>query len=336
MNKSVFFLSLLIIIALCQVNSKNKLRDLSTKLIQMNQAAGKDNNDCDVLAGQLDVAMKNYFKGFREQINDTREKFKEGVEIYNGFITNLNADQLSTVAEGNKENDALAVAKNTLDAQNAALKEANESRARIAARAVKANDEFTVNTSEANEKKVVLRQLANILTDELLTPEEPAKSFIQIKGFQENINKLQALIKNSKNSKFSPLLSTLIQVTLNKNFADQGIIRKILDLLNKISKDLDEFIERTTKEHVELLKHLNEEMTNKTKEQEAISVLVAQARSDIAYNEHGIKLAAEATERIKGQLHRAESELDMWNSTSAHFDKVEEHVNEEEKKGENQ
>ena len=104
--------------------------------------------------------------------------------------------------------------------------------------------------TETDSKLNVVKQLRDIIEDELLNP---GKSFIQIEKFNSKLANLQELIKKSGDSLYTPIIETLVQLASEQNFSDQKILQTILKNLRELETSLNAFkLERETAMNVTL------------------------------------------------------------------------------------
>ena len=98
--------------------------------------------------------------------------------------------------------------------------------------------EYREGVSESESKLIVIKQLNDIIEDELIKP--TGKSFVQIK-FHTKLNKLQKLVRNSGDAFYTPILTALINLASEQNFSDQKILKQILINLAKLKINIEKF-----------------------------------------------------------------------------------------------
>lgn len=318
MSKTIFFLTVLIMIALC--NSKTKKADLIAKMVQMNQDAGCDKDQVQIILTGLEESTKNFFESVDKEFETNLGRCNQGKGLLDDYVKQLEADVTSLQARMNEAHNSLSSTHASFEEHTHNLQDATKAREAILASVITSNEVFNENIREAQEKITVLRELKNIATDELMNPEAPT-SFVQMKAFHGKVNKMKSMIKNSKDLIYGPLLNTLVQLTAKDNFANQEILKKILTALRSFEDNVQKFISDSTAAHQRELGEAQDAANTKAEQIASLGELVAQARSDIAFIEHSLELGAKAVEMYHADIKRKSDELASWNETCQHTER---------------
>jgi len=102
-----------------------------------------------------------------------------------------------------------------------------------------------------------VKVLRDIISDELFN--RGPKAFVQVNKFQQKLAELKDMLNSNSDSLYSPIISVLLDLATEQNFADQGILKKILENLRNLDKALKDF--RTKQE-----KGLDAELLNLKKQ----------------------------------------------------------------------
>ena len=98
--------------------------------------------------------------------------------------------------------------------------------------------EYHRGVSESESKLAVIKQLYNIIEDELIKPS--GRSFVQLK-FHKKLFDLQQLLSRTGETLFTPIISTLVQLASEQNFSNQHILKQILLNLRKLRASIEKY-----------------------------------------------------------------------------------------------
>ncbi len=240
MNKSAFFIVLLVLIAFSSTSKLASFDGVISKLVQLNQAAGKDSSDISILVSQVASATKESNQKFDSFMEGLVNRCDTGKKLQSTFAEKLNNDILAIKTRSANAQKDNAKFENDNAGNNKDLRNAQNSLEDLKAQIAKAYGDLETFGSEAERKLVILKTLRDIITDELLAPTK-GQSFVQLRTFNDKLHELKGLLEKSNDAQFTPLVSTLITLAQAQNFADQGILNQILAVLSKLEANLVEF-----------------------------------------------------------------------------------------------
>ena len=285
MSKTVCFITLLIVIAFCVSKSSN-IEGLLSKMVELNNKVKGDDNsrvDVNVIAARLNANADEMNSSFETHFAKILNSLQAGTNNLGDFAKKLADSRLEIQAR--------------IDEAKAKGEEAKENRKRLAEslgnrrkdllakeeEIKKLLEDYTEQRIESEEKATILRQLKNIIEDELLNDQPAPHAFIQLKrNFNVKLAHLKKLLQKSKaDFNITPILSSLIQIAGNGNFSDQGTLKQIINLIDKLSANINEFLhtlETNMETNSQLLKNQEDQIHAEVL---TTASLVAQASSDI-------------------------------------------------------
>jgi len=161
--------------------------------------------------------------------------------------------------------------------------------------------------SEADSKLIIVKQLRDIIEDELLNP--AGKSFIQIGTFNAKLKDLEALIKKSGDTLYTPILETLVQLASEQNFSDQKILHAILKNLNALADNIRKFKkERKVAMNVTLVT-LKKQEENLVQQLQDYHHLEQRYISDVTEANENMNILSDTLLNLASEIARKEDEL---------------------------
>ena len=101
MNKTVFFFITLIVMAFCSNSKAASFSGILDKLVQLNQAAGKDANEISLLVSQVSSSTQESNNNFDTFITGLVSRCSQGSQVQSDFMAKLDADRLSVLTKSN-------------------------------------------------------------------------------------------------------------------------------------------------------------------------------------------------------------------------------------------
>jgi len=175
------------------------------------------------------------------------------------------------------------------------------------------NSSYRERISESNEKLVVVKQLRDIIEDELLNDMRRDSSFIQLTNFKSKLSILQYLVNKSKDEFYSPILSVLVHLASEKNFSDQSILKEILSNINQLEGSIRAFIKTQEITFTESLKNLKQEEENLQKELDTFKKFERFLISSMHFAVANRKILSKDLAHLKSEIKRKRSEQSMFN-----------------------
>jgi len=161
---------------------------------------------------------------------------------------------------------------------------------------------------ESEAKLLVVKQLRDIIEDELMDETSKPSSLIQLNKFNENLGKLQALIAKSGDALYTPIIQTLVELATEGHFSDQAVLRKILTTLAQLKASVEKFRD-------EKHKQLNETMVlYKSQEENLESQIVQYSKlgerylSVVAEAHQNMDVLSKDVANLRDEIRRKESE----------------------------
>lgn len=321
MNKSVFFLVTLIVIASCSTSRVISYDGMIDKLVQLNQAAGKDKNDIGLLVSQVSSASKENSDKFDSFFNGLHDRCDGGRKVLTDYIEKLEADKLNVntrsnqATEDNKkiESDRVKLADQLSNTQ-AELKALKVS-------VSKEIEAFRQYGAEAEAKLVIIKSLRDIINDELVNP-QGGQSFIQLSTFSSKLRQLKSLLQNSKDNQYAPLVSTLLQLAEGQGFSNSKILDEILSVLSKLENNLIEFRAKQNTQGKANIENLKTQAQEKVIQIKSVATMIAEANNTHQDNQNIIDSSKVDSANIVRDVERKQAEVKYWNNVCAYQDEV--------------
>jgi len=314
----------LIVISFCSTTRVQNFDGLIDKLIELNQAAGKDSNDIGIELSSIEQNHNDIKSAELAYAEGASSRCSAAKLLQESLIKNLNADKLAITTRSHKAEEDNKL----IDEQVAKLTgQIKVEREGLHALEKSIDDEIEnirVYGSEAEHKLVVVKALRDIITDELLAAphQQQQHSFIQLAEFNDKIHELKALLQNSNDGIYSPLVSTLLSLAEERGFSDQKILEQILTLLNKLEKNLTEFRHKQKTEGKQNIKNLKEQAKQKLNQIKAIGNLLATNVSNKKDNTNIIESGVKDASSLDHEVARKSKEADQWRKLCDHQDQL--------------
>ena len=166
--------------------------------------------------------------------------------------------------------------------------------------------DYHTGVSETDSKLNVVKQLRDIIEDELTNP---GQSFVQVKKFNQKLAGLEALIKRSGDSLYTPIIETLVQLASEQNFSDQKILSAIMKNLKELETSLNLFkVERENSMNV-TLKNLKAQQENLNGQLEDYHHLEQRYFSDVSEATQSTQLLNTEITNLSAEITRKTDEL---------------------------
>lgn len=170
--------------------------------------------------------------------------------------------------------------------------------------------EYHQGVSESESKLVVIKQLYNIIEDELIKP--TGRSFVQLR-FHKKLDDLQQLLSKTGETFFTPIISTLVELASEQEFSNQHILKQILLNLRKLRSSIEKFKaekESTMNSKMILLKQQQDNLESQISDYKRLSERYV---SVITEAEHNMNLLNSDFSNIQTEVGRKTTELESLN-----------------------
>jgi len=166
--------------------------------------------------------------------------------------------------------------------------------------------QYKAGVSESDSKLYVVKQLRDIIEDELLNP---GKSFIQVNEFNSKLKDLQMLVKKSGDTLYTPIIATLVELASEQNFSDQKILKAILSNLKALEENINKFkAEKKTALKV-TLKTLKAQEQNLVGQLQDYAHLEQRYVSDVTEANENTAVLTDTLLNLNNEIARKEDEL---------------------------
>jgi len=247
----------LIMIACVLSSATNDYKNVIHQFVELNEAMGKSKEDTGLqiakvkgVLGKEKEAATKFFRALETQCTSGVAKLNEAIKANTDAITE------ATSQLNNWKKNLVSATKDTKDA-GVEIKKPRGSLKVLRKRVAKLTMDYRVFAAEADKKQNVVKVLRDIISDELINRAPGA--LVQVNKFQQKLGELKEMLNSSSDSLYSPIISVLLDLATEQNFADQGILKKILENLRNLDKALKDF--RTKQE-----KGLDAELLNLKKQ----------------------------------------------------------------------
>ena len=295
MNKSAFFIVLLVTIALSSCSRIASYDGLMSRLVQLNTAAGKESSQIAILISQVRASYNEANDKFSQFISAVEGRCAAGNTAHSTFVKRLEDEILSLQASSQQATESNTSVQTQIELNNARLATSNSNLEKTKNEIAQAVESYNTYSVEAEGKLVVIKTLRDIINDELYNHSQGKTSFIQLKTFTSKVKELQSLLNEKNDILISPLVSTLLSLAQNQKFTDQTTLQKILEILGTLENSLKKFrseqetnerrnivtlkgLARTSVEEIQNLSQIDRSLQSQIVENNAI---VARAQQEI-------------------------------------------------------
>jgi hypothetical protein len=321
MNKTVFFLVSLIVIAFSSSSKAVSFDGIMNKLIEMNEAAGKDKNQISLLIAKVNSATDQANEKFDKFIKNLVKKCQAGNRLQSAYISKIQADILEAKANSHKAEADNKTKENEKVQYGRDLAAAQKQLTGLKDQITKAYEQYRDFGIEAEQKLVVIKTLKDIITDELIAKHKKGQSFVQVETFNDKVRELQAMLKNAEDS-MSPLVSTLLEMVESRGFSDKNTLSKILTVLNKLQASVSAFRRRQETDGKKNIENLKTQAKQKLIQVRTIAKLLKEVKSQIEENTTIIATSARNVKVFEKHQIRKTAEHQYWKKICKYQDSI--------------
>jgi len=233
-------------------------------------------------------------------------------DIISDELINRGYESGATDAKSNLNNwkkNSVAATNDQKDAQ-ANIVKGKQQLVNLNKRVSKVTMDYRVFASEADKKLHVVKVLRDIISDELIN--RGPSSLVQLNKFQAKLSELKELLNNNSDSLYTPIISVLLDLSTEQNFADQGVLRKILQNLNNLDKALRDFRVKQEKSLDDEMKSLRKQIKNTRQRVRAYRRMRAHAVSKRIDAQHYINFYTHEITHFNSEKKRKSAELRLF------------------------
>ena len=323
MGKTVIFLIFLILCSYTQSRTKN-MEVILNQFVQLNQAAGKDKEVVSMIVSQVSSAFKDNNEREESVHGGILDRCTAGQKVLQEYIKKLETDLLALNANIEATKGEIEVAEK--DGQNY-LKQLENLKTDLMEQKKRATDEITnyQNLGAESEKKLVaIKAIRDVITDELLTPDGQSFLQLQTQEFSRQVNDLKNMLREvkAKESIFSPILSTLLQLAQNKNFADQQILVKVIEVLKKFEQNIKDFRIKQQHEGKQIIEDLKKSIGATKDQARNVVNLLQERKSKIASGQDNNINDGKNAKNFSDTIKRKKDEIVYWDNICKYQTKI--------------
>lgn len=307
---TIVFFFLLVSISSTQMEAEidsKAFQEIMDDFVEVHEAAGQQ-VDMGLVLSDVKITLQASQKKYSEFLSSFLLSCNNARAKVNTFVTSL------TNARNEAQNQISNYWASQLTKGNAGVKEAQTNKQSIAQRLAGLQKQMTeivvhyqAGVAETDNKLHVVKQLRDIIEDELVNP---GKSFIQVKQFNEKLSNLQDLIKRSGDTLYTPIIETLVELASEQNFSDQKILQAILKNLKALETNLLQFKgERETAMNT-TLKNLRAQEENLNGQSQDYTHLEQRYASNVREAEQNTQLLQTEVSNLNSEIARKQSELE--------------------------
>jgi septal ring factor EnvC (AmiA/AmiB activator) len=285
-------------------------QEIVDDFVEVHKAASQD-VDIGLLLSEVKITIQSGEKKHQELLTSFSMSCTNAKEKLNSFIKRLE-DQRDEA-----KNQLANTWAKQLSKGRAGIAEATSGRNKTQAALASVTKQMTdiviryhAGVSETDSKLFVVKQLRDIIEDELINPAAlPGKSFIQITKFTEKLKDLQELVKKSGDTMYTPIIETLVQLASQQNFSDQKLLNTILKNLKALEDNLRKFKKEKEHDLDVTLKNLKAQEENLTAQLQDYHHLEQRYMSDVAEANTNTELLTGQLLIIAGEIARKQDEI---------------------------
>jgi len=257
------------------------------------------------------------FKAFYESVHSNCES---ATQMMDEFIKKLKGDEITISTGINNAKDGIVEAENSIEKNEKEIKVAKEDVRKAQMHHQKEREAFDHDMTNAEAKLITIRHLKNIIRDELINEQHDKNhqkdhkdnskkgSFLQLTTVTEKLTELKELLTKSSDNGFSMIITSLLESLTEQNFSDQGVLRKILKTLTKISDSVKEWMKKSQADREKLDAIFKKEMASKLAQMRSLGKLLVEGRSLKTNNEKTIQELTLHSSGLDATLKRKERE----------------------------
>jgi len=230
---------LLILISFCSSSANTgKFDNILHQFVELNTAMGAAREDVGVLLGQVKATVRGTRREYAEFFRTVETHCASALSRIQGEIKGLGSSINDAQNNLNTWTKNLNSATAEVKSAQANLVKARQQLGALHKKVDKLTLDYREHAVEADKRIIVVKRLRDIITDELFNR---VPGLVQVNKFQQTLGELKELLNNNSDSLYTPMITMLLDLATEQNFADQGVLKKILAILGKLDKALKDF-----------------------------------------------------------------------------------------------
>jgi len=238
MNKNAIYFLLLCLIAFVS-SSDQRYKKIVTDFAELSEALGNQREDTGVLMANVKNAIERQRKNARTHWRLLSTHCASASAKLQTSVKNLDTATTDSRNELNKWRAAARNAQREVKESRVNIVKSRKQYQNLKKQLGKVLLDYKVVAEETDQKLHVVKLLRDIISDELLN--HAPGSFVQVNKFQQKLNELKGMLNNNNDSLYAPIVSVLLDLATEQNFANQAVLRQILTNINALDKRLREF-----------------------------------------------------------------------------------------------
>lgn len=322
---TVIFLTYIMLYMCSVAMAKTKgLEAIVSELVEVNKAAGRSNEVISVLVSRVISSMEAVHDKQEGFFNRVQSTCKAGTKNLDNFIQKLNGDSVEVKLTINKALSNAAEAQKSQKALKGQIEKLKKNIAGLVESIKKEHDKYLNFGTETEQKLVTIKYVKDILSDELLAPR--GRSFVQVqsKEFAQKVDDLKFMLNglSAKESMYSSLVVTLLQVAEKKNFSDKKLLTKLLEIFSKLEKNVQAFSKSFAKSQKRIIKDLKTGINAVKQQIKSTFNMYNEAVSTVAYSENLVSSSQRTLKVISTTIERKMIQKRSWEKICKYQDNL--------------
>jgi chromosome segregation ATPase len=343
MKMTVIFLTYLFIIMCSSTlsSNSNNLENIVSELVELNKLAGKSPESISVLVSRMSSSLEKVQNKEAKFFNRVEKNCKSGNQIMKGYIEKLKSDLVEinvTINQANQRSAEAEESKKNFKTQVKSLKTKFED---VSKQINKEWEKFRQFATENEQKLVTIKYVKDIITDELLSKHKKAgrpgrgrdgnvpdsviqkiknknnkKSFIQIETqeFSQRVEDLKTMLSelSSKESVYSTMAVTLLEVAEKKGFSNFKLLQKLVEIFEKLEKNLISFRASWEKSEKKIINDLKVQLKSVKTQIRTIMGMYREASSIVKETRDFVQSSEKNKKSVQSGIERNMIQVSYW------------------------
>lgn len=327
MNNSIIFFIILITTFTYASIITGSDEALITQFAELQKAMGKDSNEISVSVAKVSSGIQQNNINYNTLQDGFKQRCDSGFSVLNNYIQDLQKDDTSSKLEITASQELISQSQTDMQSYKKEIADLKKqcSASKILIAQTMANiKKYAI---EADSKLIVIKSISNIILDEITNaPLRKGTSFLQLntEEFKLKIENLKTILSETESHEtlLAPMALTLLEIARSNNFADQAILKKILEILAQLSKNLKAFRKNQQTVQFNNVKLMKAARGEKKKQMRSFINLHGNANSTVIFNKSHIEDVNRQITANSQIITRKISEKTYWSNACAYEEKV--------------